>query len=147
MSQGGNDICKATNVDLNVAWFKYGRKESAKLLKWNRFEVRFLHVSKSRSHQSSVCLDSIHIMEDLSTVKFVDTPLKKLPSWIGQNMTSVAGIRRTFGVTFLNFQHAQRYRFPGPIAPLFVICATMGAMVQHEFHEGTKSLFFVSTFL
>lgn len=86
-------------------------------------------------------------MEDLSTVKFVDTPLKKLPSWIGQNMTSVAGIRRTFGVTFLNFQHAQRYRFPGPIAPLFVICATVGAMVQHEFHEGTKSLFFVCTFL
>lgn len=76
-------------------------------------------------------------MSDLSTSLFVDTPLKKIPAWIGTNMTSYAGIRRTLGVSFLNFQHSQRYKFPGPVAPLFVICATMGAMLQHEFHEGT----------
>jgi len=79
-------------------------------------------------------------MEDLSNVRFADTPLKRLPAWIGTNMTSYAGIRRTLGVSFLNFQHSQRYKFPGPVAPLFVICATMGAMLQHEFHEGTFAL-------
>ena len=76
-------------------------------------------------------------MENLSTARFADTPIRKLPAWISQNMTSYAGIRRTFGTTFLNFQHSQRYKFPGPVAPLFVIFATMGAMLQHEFHEGT----------
>jgi hypothetical protein len=76
-------------------------------------------------------------MEDLSNVKFADTPLKKLPAWFGTNMTSVAGFKRTLGVTFMNFQHAQRYKFPGPVAPLFVAFATLGAVLQHEFHEGT----------
>lgn len=89
-----------------------------------------------RSWQSCCAASILAMAQNVGPTRFADTPLKNLPGWIGQNLTSVTGIKRTLGVSFLNFQYNQRYKFPGPVAPLFVACATLGAMLQHEFHEG-----------